>query len=438
MSHKINGRCELNNSSLLFDRALKVIPGGVNSPVRAFKALAMDPIYMNRGLGCKIFDVDGCEYTDYCASWGPLILGHSDLDVIESVAETAKLGLTFGTCTQLELELAEMIVNSVKCIEKVRLVNSGTEAVMSAIRLARGFTGRDKILKFDGCYHGHADYLLVSSGSGLLTNSISTSAGVPSAVTSDVIVCRYNDMKSVNATFAKYGNCIAAVIIEPIAGNMGLVLPNEEFLNSLRTITNKYSSLLIFDEVISGFRCNYGAYADKIDIMPDLITLGKIIGGGMPLAAFGGRADIMNFLAPDGSVYQAGTLSGNPVASSAGLTTLKKLYTMNYSQNELFSKNIAFEINNFANQNKLPVFLNEFKGLFTLYFGISSQPHNLDEVKECNTGKFAEYYKLMLENGIYLSPSQFEVNFISFSHSEKDIFYLIDRMKHSVNKVYRA
>lgn len=428
----------MNNSNLLFDRALKVIPGGVNSPVRAFKTLGMNPIYMNRGRGCKIYDVDGHEYTDYCASWGPLILGHSDPEVIESVTETAKLGLTFGTCTQLELELAEMIVNSVKCIEKVRLVNSGTEAVMSAIRLARGFTGRDKILKFDGCYHGHADYLLVSSGSGLLTNSISTSAGVPSAATSDVVVCRYNDMESVNAAFAKYGKCIAAVIIEPVAGNMGLVLPNEGFLKSLRAITNKYSSLLIFDEVISGFRCNYGAYADKIDIMPDLMTLGKIIGGGMPLAAFGGRADIMNFLAPDGSVYQAGTLSGNPVASSAGLTTLKKLSIMNYFQNELFSKNIAFEINNFANQNKLPVFLNEFKGLFTLYFGISSQPNNLDEVKECNTSKFAEYYKLMLENGIYLSPSQFEVNFISFSHSEKDISYLIDRMKYSVNKVYRA
>jgi len=430
------GWCDLNNSSLLYDRALKVIPGGVNSPVRAFKALGLNPIYMNRGNGSKIYDIDGCEYTDYCASWGPLILGHADSDVIESVVATANLGLTFGTCTQIELELAELIADSVKCIEKVRLVNSGTEAVMSAIRLARGFTGRDKILKFDGCYHGHADYLLVSSGSGLLTNSISTSSGVPTAIISDVIVCDYNDIKSVKKAFAEYGNSIAGVIVEPIAGNMGLVLPNEGFLDSLRSITYEYGSLLIFDEVISGFRCNYGAYADRIDIVPDLMTLGKIIGGGMPLAAFGGREEIMDFLAPNGSVYQAGTLSGNPVASSAGLATLKKLSTMDYSRTELFSKKIAFELNKFANDNGLPVFLNEFKGLFTLYFGISSKPDNLVDVKKCNTNKFAEYYKLMIEAGIYLSPSQFEVNFISFSHTETEIDYLIDRMKYSVNKIY--
>ncbi len=320
---------KINNSKELFSKAVDVIPGGVNSPVRAFKAVESAPVYIEKGDGAFIYDSDNNEYLDFCSSWGPLILGHSNSDVLEAVKNTADNGLTFGTCNSKEVTMAELLVNSINCLDMVRVVNSGTEAVMSAVRLARGFTGREKILKFDGCYHGHADYLLVASGSGLLTNSISSSAGVPEKAVSDVIVVPFNDIDSVKEVFKEYGNDIACVIVEPVAGNMGLITPEKGFLETLREVTLDYGSLLIFDEVITGFRFGVTSYADICGIKPDLMTLGKIIGGGMPLAAFGGRKDIMLNLAPEGSVYQAGTLSGNPVALSAGIETINLLKEIN-------------------------------------------------------------------------------------------------------------
>jgi len=416
----------MTNSEKLFNKAKLLIPGGVNSPVRAFNSVKCSPIYIEKGKGAYIYDVDNKSYMDFCGSWGPLILGHARKEIVEAVTEATKSGLTFGTCNRKEVEMAELLKKCIPFIDMVRVVNSGTEAVMSAIRLARGYTGRNKIVKFEGCYHGHADYLLVSAGSGLLTNSISTSAGVPESAVNDVIVVPYNDIEAVKYVFNSCSNEIAAVIVEPVAGNMGAIAPVEDFLKTLRELTTETNSLLIFDEVITGFRFKAGAYASICNVTPDLITLGKIIGGGMPLAAFGGRQDIMECLAPIGNVYQAGTLSGNPVALAAGIETIKTLLKEDgYNKRRELADKIQKSLNSASLKNDWNIYCNAFMGIFTIFFGRNDAPKNLDDVKICDTEKFAKFYKKMLQRGYYLSPSQFEINFISAAHTEKNIEKLI-------------
>jgi len=420
----------MTNSEKLFNKAKLLIPGGVNSPVRAFNSVKCSPIYIEKGKGAYIYDVDNKSYMDFCGSWGPLILGHARKEIVEAVTEATKSGLTFGTCNSREVEMAELLKSCIPFIDMVRVVNSGTEAVMSAIRLARGYTGRNKIVKFDGCYHGHADYLLVSAGSGLLTNSISTSAGVPESAVNDVIVVPYNDIEAVKHVFNSCSNEIAAVIVEPVAGNMGAVAPVEGFLETLRELTTETNSLLIFDEVITGFRFKAGAYASICGVTPDLITLGKIIGGGMPLAAFGGRQDIMECLAPIGNVYQAGTLSGNPVALAAGIATIKTLIKDDgYTKRRELADKIQKSLNSSSRKNDWNIYCNAFMGVFTIFFGRNDAPENLDDVKICDTKKFAEFYKKMLQRGYYLSPSQFEINFISAAHTEENIEKFIIDLK---------
>ncbi|MFA6294215.1 MAG: glutamate-1-semialdehyde 2,1-aminomutase, partial [Victivallales bacterium] len=339
----INRQSAIGND--LFKRAQTLIPGGVNSPVRAFKSVGGNPVYIRRGEGARIYDVDGGEYLDFCASWGPLILGHARPEVVEAVRESAASGMSFGTCNPREVEMAELLNEMVPYLEMMRMVNSGTEAVMTALRLARGFTGRNKILKFEGCYHGHADYLLVAAGSGLLTGGITSSAGVAPSAVADILVAHYNGTDAVKKIFEKYGKEIAAVIVEPVAGNMGLVKPEHGFLETLRELASKSGSLLIFDEVITGFRLAPTTYGKICGITPDLTTLGKIIGGGMPIGAVGGKAEIMKKLAPLGPVYQAGTLSGNPVALAAGIATLKILKNENpYPRLAKFANKIAVAV----------------------------------------------------------------------------------------------
>ena len=417
----------MTNSEKLFNKAKSMIPGGVNSPVRAFNSVKCSPVYIEKGSGAFIYDADGKKYMDFCSSWGPLILGHAHKKVVDAVKIAAESGLSFGACTRREVEMAELLKKCIPFLDMVRMVNSGTEAVMSAVRLARGYTGRNKIVKFDGCYHGHADYLLVDAGSGLLTNNISTSAGVPENAVADVIVVPYNDCEAVKEVFKKYSSEIAAVIVEPVAGNMGAITPIDNFLKTLRDLTDKSKSILIFDEVITGFRFHAGTYASICGITPDLVTLGKIIGGGMPLAAFGGKKEIMECLAPIGNVYQAGTLSGNPVALAAGIATINMLLSDDsYSKCKEYSYEIQNAVNSTALKNDWNLYCEAFMGIFTIFFGRKSAPVNLSDVKECDTDKFAEFYREILSRGYYLSPSQFEINFISAAHSHEDIKYFID------------
>ena len=408
-------------SEKLFERACRHIPGGVNSPVRAFGSVGANPVYIERGSGSRIFSADGDEYIDFCDSWGPLILGHSHPEILKAVQNTAVKGLSFGACNPLEVEFAELFCGLVPHADMVRLVNSGTEAVMTALRLARGFTNRANIVKFDGCYHGHSDSLLVSAGSGLLTNSISSSRGVTAKAVSEVISTPYNDIERLKDIFDKQGNEIAAVIVEPVAGNMGLVMPETGFLEELREICTQYGSCLIFDETITGFRFHCGAYSELLGITPDISTFGKIIGGGMPIGAIVGGKEIMGQLAPLGEVYQAGTLSGNPVATAAGIAALKYLRETNpYSRMAELADLFADKVNSYANENKLAVQCRNLGGVFTVFF-TSGEINNLEDVKKCDTELFAEYYRFMLDKGIYMSPSQFELNFVSAAHSEKDI-----------------
>jgi len=388
---------------------------------------------MKKGEGAYAFDVDGRKYVDFCGSWGPLVLGHARREVVEAVRKAAGEGMSFGTCTPREVEMAELLTNMVPYLEMVRMVTSGTEAVMTAIRLARGFTGRNKILKFDGCYHGHADYLLVAAGSGLLTNGISSSAGVPQGAVNDVFVCAYNDSEAVAKIFSKHGKEIAAVIVEPVAGNMGLVKPEPGFLESLRALTRKSGSLLIFDEVISGFRLGPTTYGKICGITPDITTLGKIIGGGMPIGALGGKREIMKKLAPLGPVYQAGTLSGNPVALAAGIETLRLLKKENpYPRLAKFAKMIADAVNEEAGRRGLKMNCVTEGGMFTIFFTDRKPLRNLDEIKVCDTAKFAKFFRAMLDKGIYLSPSQFEVDFVSAAHTEKDIGKFVASFRRSI------
>lgn len=405
------------NSENLYNQALGFMPGGVNSPVRACGSVGCVPLFIDHAEGSKIYDVDGNFFIDYICSWGPNILGHSHPQVINSVINTCKKGLTFGACHKGEIQLAQRIKRNVPSMEMLRLVNSGTEAVMSAIRAARGYTGRDKIVKFEGCYHGHSDGLLVKAGSGLLTNSIPNSAGVPKGYTDSTLLARYNNTQSVEALFEKYGNEIACVIVEPCAANMGVVPPQKGFLQFLRDITHKYNSLLIFDEVITGFRLGIGGAQGFYGIKPDLTTLGKIVGGGMPLAVYGGKREIMECVAPLGSVYQAGTLSGNPVAVSAGIEMLKILEE---NQEEIYSSLESKSSKIEQAMKKAGLNVNRTGSIMTVFF-TDARVTDYDTAQTSDTMAYARYFKYLQSNGIYTAPSQFEAMFVSYAHSDEDI-----------------
>lgn len=408
-------------SKIFYERALKSIPGGVNSPVRACKAVKSDPIFFERGEGAYLIDVDGNRYIDYVCSWGPLILGHSHPEVIANVYFATKKGTSFGAPTWQEVELAEFIKSCIPSIEKIRLVNSGTEATMSAIRLARAYTGRKKIIKFEGCYHGHVDSLLVKAGSGLATFGIPSSPGIPEELTAHTLNLPFNDFTAVEKAFEKYGKEIAGIIVEPIPGNMGVVLPKDGFLEFLREITKKYEALLIFDEVITGFRIGLSGAQGKYGITPDLTCLGKIIGGGLPVGAYGGKEEIMNLVAPEGPVYQAGTLSGNPIAVSAGLATLKELIKPGtYEKLENLSKILEEGIKEVLKKLGLPYQLNRAGSMLTLFF-TEKEVIDFQSALSSNTEKFAIFWQKMLERGVYLAPSQFEAWFISLAHGEAEI-----------------
>ena len=409
-------------SEKYFEISQKYIPGGVNSPVRAARAVHRDPVFIKSASGSKIFDVDGNEYIDYVCSWGPAILGHAHPYVLERVKKAIKKGLSFGAPTKKEYILAEMINEAMPVMEQVRLVNSGTEATMSAIRLARGYTNKDLILKFTGCYHGHSDGLLVKAGSGVLTEAISSSGGVPDDYAKNTIVAEFNDIDSVNALFEKYHGKIAAIIVEPVAANMGVILPDKGFLEFLREITRKNSALLIFDEVITGFRLAKGGACEYFKIEPDLITVGKIVGGGMPLAAYGGKKEIMSYISPLGDVYQAGTLSGNPVATAAGIATLEVLFENPdiYKRIDENTKLLADGIENIMNTKEKRVHINRIGSLMSVFF-TSQDVKSYKDVLTCDLDKYADYYSFLRENGIYIAPSQFEAVFVSDAHSIEDI-----------------
>ncbi len=408
-------------SKQLFDRAKRVIPGGVNSPVRAFNAVGGDPVYVVSGNGCRMKTAEGVELVDFCGSWGPLLFGHARREIVDAVAKAAAEGTSFGINTPREVEFAEFLCERIPSMDMVRLVSSGTEAVMTALRLARGFTGRRKIVKFEGCYHGHADYLLVSAGSGLLTGGLSSSAGVSPSAAAEVLVAPYNDAAAVRQIVAAEGAQIAAIIVEPVAGNMGLVPPASGFLQALRDECTRCGALLIFDEVITGFRLGPTTYGALCGIKPDLTTLGKIIGGGLPIGAVGGRADVMRSLAPLGPVYQAGTLSGNPVAVAAGLAMMRLIVAENpYPRIEAMASRLAGELNTAAAGRGAAFHCAVMGSLFTPYF--TSKPvTDLASAKTCNTKAHAAFFHAMLARGFYLPPSQFEVGFVSAAHGDKDI-----------------
>jgi glutamate-1-semialdehyde 2,1-aminomutase len=408
-------------SKELFTRAQNLMPGGVNSPVRAFKAVGLAPLFIDRANGSRIYDVDGNEYIDYVCSWGPLILGHAHPQIIEAISVAASKGTSYGAPCEKEIKLAELICEAIPSIEKVRMVNSGTEATMSAIRLARAYTGRDKIVKFEGCYHGHADSFLIKAGSGLLTSGVASSPGIPKEVVVNTMVSPYNDAEALDKLFLQWGNEIAAVIVEPVAGNMGLILPDKEFLLKARQLTEHYGSLLIFDEVITGFRTCYGAYQNIVDIKADITTLGKIIGGGLPVGAYGGREDIMSRVAPEGDVYQAGTLSGNPLAMAAGAKTLEILKKSDiYQYIADLGDTLVEGIKKMLGTYGRGLQINRLGSMFSLFF-CDHEVKDFASVMKCRTDNYAAFYRLMLQQGIYFPPSQFEVCFISAAHTKKDI-----------------
>ncbi len=409
-------------SRALFRRALEAIPGGVNSPVRAFRAVGGDPLFIASGRGSRLTDADGRTYLDFVGSWGPLLFGHADPDVIEAVTQAARRGTSFGAPTEAEVLLAEQIIAMVPSVEKVRLVSSGTEAAMSAIRLARGATGRDRIIKFEGCYHGHGDAFLIQAGSGAATFGVPSSPGVPEGTARDTLVARYNDLDSVRAELRQHAEQVAAVIVEPVAGNMGCVPPEPGFLEGLREACDASSALLIFDEVITGFRVSAGGAQARFGIRPDLTVMGKILGGGLPLGAYGGRADLMDRIAPAGPVYQAGTLSGNPLATAAGLAMLRKITQTPdlYVRLENLGRRLADGLASILKAAPVPAVQNRVGSLFTLFF-MSGPVRSWDEIKSCDTAVLARWFRGMLSRGVYLAPSQFEAGFISYAHTEADI-----------------
>ena len=409
-------------SKQFFNEAKKVIPGGVNSPVRAFKSVGGEPVFFKSAKGAYLYDTDDKAYIDYVGSWGPMILGHAHPEVIKQVKQTIDNGLSFGAPTELETLMAKKICELMPSIEKVRMVNSGTEASMSAIRLARGFTGRDKILKFEGCYHGHADALLVKAGSGALTLGVPTSPGVPADYAKHTLTLPFNDEEQVKNLFSEIGEEIAAIIVEPIAGNMNCVPPVPGFLQSLRQVCDDFGSILIIDEVMTGFRVALGGAQSIYEIKPDLTILGKVIGGGMPVGAFGGRADIMEHIAPEGPVYQAGTLSGNPVAMMAGLTTLNLVSNPDF-HDDLGVKTEALVkgLKDTADQAGIPLTYNQVGGMFGLFFTEEESITSFSQVMACDQKRFNQFFHAMLEHGIYLAPSAFEAGFVSAAHSDEDI-----------------
>jgi len=411
----------MSRSEQLYDEARKYIPGGVNSPVRAFRSVGGKPVFIQSGSGSRIRDVDGKEYVDCVMSWGPLILGHARPEVLEAVEKAARGGTSFGAPTEREIELARMIVETVPGIEKVRLVNSGTEATMSAVRLARGATGRDKIIKFEGCYHGHADGFLIKTGSGALTLGQPSSPGVPASLAADTLNATYNDLESVRALFEEYPDRIACVIVEPVAGNVGVLLPDDGFLAGLRELTRSNGALLIFDEVITGFRLAPGGAQQCFGVTPDLTTLGKIIGGGLPVGAYGGRADLMDMIAPDGPVYQAGTLSGNPLAVAAGIATLEILKRDNpYGRMFEMSRKLFMGLVDGAKRAGYELTVN-YMGSMGCGFFTPGPVRLYSDAMKSDTALFGEFHRRMLDAGVYLAPSQFEACFVSAAHTDEDI-----------------
>lgn len=406
----------------IFEKSCKLMPGGVNSPVRAYRSVGLVPPIIKKAAGSRLTDIDGNEYIDYVCSWGPMILGHAHPDVINAIKLAAENGTSYGAPTESELILAELISEAMPSIEMLRLVSSGTEAAMSAIRVARGYTGRDLIVKFEGCYHGHSDGLLVKAGSGALTTGVPDSAGVPADYSKNTIISQFNDIEKLKEIFKNYGNNIAAVIIEPIAANMGLVLPEKDFLKQLRCLTESYGALLIFDEVITGFRVSYGGAQSIFGIKPDITILGKIIGGGMPVGAYGGRKDIMEKVAPLGPVYQAGTLSGNPIAVAAGISTLNIIKNTPdfYTRLDFLGEALQTAYSEAAVKNNISLKINRIGSLLSVFFTDEDVKDYGSAIKS-DLDEFKKYFSLMLNSNIYIAPSQFEAMFVSYAHNEKDI-----------------
>jgi len=417
-------------SEAAYKEAVELMPGGVNSPVRAFKSVKRNPVFMDSGKGSKIYDIDGNEYIDYVLSWGPLILGHADDQVVEGIKKVAEKGTSFGAPTLIENKLAALVKERVPSIEIVRMVSSGTEATMSAIRLARGYTGRNKILKFEGCYHGHGDSLLIKAGSGVATLGLPDSPGVPESIAANTITVAYNDLESVKYAFSTYGEDIAAIIAEPVAGNMGVVPPKPGFLQGLRDVTTEYGALLIFDEVMTGFRVDYGCAQGYFGIKPDITCLGKVIGGGLPVGAYGGKAEIMNQIAPSGPIYQAGTLSGNPLAMTAGFETLSQLTKDTYSEFIRKADRLEEGLKEAAAKYEIPFTVNRAGSMIGFFF-TNEDVKDYESAKTSNLYYFASFYNSMLEQGIFLPPSQFEGMFLSTALTDDDIEQTIHAAKHA-------
>ena len=404
-----------------YKMANRLIPGGVNSPVRAFKSVDCSPLFISSAKGSEIIDIDGNRYIDFVSSWGPMILGHANDEVLKSIEKFAQKGTSYGAPTKIESQMAQKIIEMVPSVEKVRMVNSGTEATMSAIRLARGYTKKEYIIKFSGNYHGHGDSFLIKAGSGALTLGLPDSPGVTKNTAKDTLIADFNDSESVENLLIKKKNLVAAIIVEPVAGNMGLVLPKKEFLQALKDLSVKYGCLLIFDEVMTGFRLSAGGAQEYYNVIPDITTLGKIIGGGLPVGAYGGRKEIMDFLAPNGPVYQAGTLSGNPLAMSAGLTVLNQLNKELYQKLENISKKIHDGLQKNISETNTNAIINRNGSMLTMFFTNEKEVNNYEDAMKCDLNKFSKYFRLMLEKGIYLPPSQYECLFFSIAHTDKDI-----------------
>ena len=419
----------------LFELAKKLMPGGVSSPVRAFKAVGGEPIIVSKGEGSRIWDVEGKEYIDFLMSWGPLILGHSHPRVVQALEEQAKKGLSYGITNPHEITLAELVISAMPSVEMVRFVSSGTEATMSAIRLARGYTGRKYIIKFEGCYHGHYDGLLVSAGSGVATLGIPGTPGVPEEIANLTIVLPYNDVDALKEAFERYGRDIACVIVEPVAGNMGTVLPKDGFLQALREITRQYSSLLIFDEVITNFRLSKGGAQGLYSIEPDLTCMGKVIGGGMPLGAYGGKREVMEKVAPEGPVYQAGTLSGNPMAMVAGIATLSELFEKNpYDYLDKITQTLCGGISKILKDKGIPHTINRVASMLTVFF-TDQEVYDYRTAKGSDLGLFAKFFRALLKEGVLIPPSQFEAWFLSTAHTKEDIEEALNRIERAVSSI---
>ncbi|MBT4265747.1 MAG: glutamate-1-semialdehyde 2,1-aminomutase [Deltaproteobacteria bacterium] len=424
-----------SHSNQLFLRAQQSIPGGVNSPVRAFRSVGLNPLFIKSAAGSRIIDVDNNEFIDYVGSWGPMILGHGHAAVLEALRENLDLGISYGAPTEAEIDMAELIKSMMPNLDMVRMVNSGTEATMSAIRVARGFTGRDKIIKFAGCYHGHADYLLVKAGSGAATLGSPDSPGVPASFAGETLIAEYNNLENVRMLTEQYPDEIAAIILEPVAGNMGVITPKHGFLSGIRELCDREGIVLIFDEVMTGFRVSKGGAQELYHIMPDLTTLGKIIGGGLPVGAYGGRLDIMQRVSPMGDIYQAGTLSGNPLAMCAGLATLKELNRPGFYE-DIGSKTnwLVNEMRDILDKASIPFRMQSVGGMLGLFF-IDQDVYSFTDALNCNTDRYAIFFREMLNQGIYLAPSAFEATFMSAAHSESDLEKTRNAFKKSIDKV---